>query len=157
MGIATHLGPWVLGTVRSTTGTTVGTIRNTGATIVAQTKEIVLADGTSTITAMSLPAGALITSMQFIANTVFTAGTITINVGGTAYASGVSLPTALGITAVSPATTAPAAAAVGSVDELVTYTMAGPPTGAGASVTLVVAYMVRQPDGTYVPTAFTGP
>lgn len=156
MGIATHLGPWVLGTVRSSTGTTAGLVRNTGATIVAQTKEIVLADGANTITAMSLPAGALVTNMQFICNTAFTAGTITISIGGTAYASGVSLPTALGITAVSPATTAPAAAAVGSTDELVTYLMAGM-TGAGASVTLVVAYMVRQPDGTYVPTAFTGP
>lgn len=157
MGIATHLGPWVLGTVRSSTGTTAGLVRNTGATIVAQTKEIVLADGANTITAMSLPAGALVTSMQFIANVVFATGTITINIGGTAYAAGVALPTTLGITTVSPAATAPAAAAVGSVDELVTYTMAGPPTGAGASVTLVVAYMVRQPDGTYVPTAFTGP
>jgi hypothetical protein len=157
MGIATHLGPWVLGTVRSTTGTTVGTIRNTGATIVAQTKDIVLADGTATVTAMSLPAGALVTSMQFIVpTTAFTAGTITISIGGTVYASGVTLPTALGISAVTTTTTSAAAAIVGSIDELVTYAMTGP-TGAGASVTLVVAYMVRRPDGTYVPTAFTGP
>lgn len=156
MGIATHLGPWVLGTVRSTTGTTAGTVRNTGATIVAQTKDIVLADGTATVTAASLPAGALVTSMQFVTTTPFTAGTVVINIGGTAYASGVSLPTAAGIAAVSPATTAAAAAIVGSTDELVTYAMTGP-TGAGASVTLVIAYMVRNPDGTYVPNSYTGP
>lgn len=156
MGIATHLGPWVLGTVKSTTGTTAGLVRNTGATIVAQTKEIVLADGTATVTAASLPAGALITSMQFITNTAFTAGTISISIGGTVYASGVTLPTALGITTVTTTTTSAAAALVGTTDELVTYTMAGM-TGAGASITLVIAYIVRQADGTYVPTSFTGP
>ena len=37
MGFATHLGPWLLGTVRNTTGTTVGTIENCGATVVSQT------------------------------------------------------------------------------------------------------------------------
>jgi len=37
MGFATHLGPWLLGTVKNTTGTTAGTIRNMGATTVAQT------------------------------------------------------------------------------------------------------------------------
>ena len=36
MGFASHLGPWLLGTVKNTTGTTAGTIRNMGATIVAQ-------------------------------------------------------------------------------------------------------------------------
>jgi len=36
MGFATHLGPWLLGTVKNTTGTTAGTIRNTGCTSVAQ-------------------------------------------------------------------------------------------------------------------------
>ena len=30
MGFATHLGPWLLGTVKETTGTTPGTVRNTG-------------------------------------------------------------------------------------------------------------------------------
>ena len=36
MGFATHLGPWLLGTVKDTTGTTAGTIRNTGCTTVAR-------------------------------------------------------------------------------------------------------------------------
>jgi len=37
MGFATHLGPWLLGTVKNTSGTTAGTVQNTGCTIVAQT------------------------------------------------------------------------------------------------------------------------
>ena len=37
MGFATHLGPWLLGTIKNTTGTTVGTIENLGATVVSQT------------------------------------------------------------------------------------------------------------------------
>ena len=44
MGFATHLGPWLLGTVKNTTGTTAGTIRNTGATVVAQPITIGFAD-----------------------------------------------------------------------------------------------------------------
>ena len=36
MAFATRLGPWLLGTVKNTTGTTAGTINNLGATIVAQ-------------------------------------------------------------------------------------------------------------------------
>ena len=44
MGFATHLGPWLLGTVKDTTGTTAGTVRNTGATIVAQVDNLTAAD-----------------------------------------------------------------------------------------------------------------
>ena len=40
MGLASHFGPWRLGTVPNTTGTTAGTIRNMGATIVAQKANI---------------------------------------------------------------------------------------------------------------------
>ena len=37
MGFATHLGPWLLGTVKNTTGTTAGSVQNMGGTVVAQT------------------------------------------------------------------------------------------------------------------------
>ena len=40
MGFATHLGPWLLGTVKNTTGTTAGLVRNTGDTVVAQTFKV---------------------------------------------------------------------------------------------------------------------
>jgi len=38
MGIATHLGPWMLGTVKDNAG------RNVGATLVTQTKAVAAAD-----------------------------------------------------------------------------------------------------------------
>ena len=60
MGFATHLGPWLLGTVKNTTGTTAGTIRNMGATIVAQTysapTSVILASPTAQLMFV-LPAG----------------------------------------------------------------------------------------------------
>jgi hypothetical protein len=61
MGFASHLGPWLLGTNKYTTGTTAGTIQNMGATIVAQTDTVTFAD-TTAVTAAVLPAGACITS-----------------------------------------------------------------------------------------------
>ena len=38
MAVATHLGPWMLGTVKDTTGTTAGLIRNVGSTVSTQSK-----------------------------------------------------------------------------------------------------------------------
>jgi hypothetical protein len=60
MGFATHLGPWLLGTVKNTTGTTAGLIRNTGDTIVAQTIVVGYADINTSLTATlgAIPAGA---------------------------------------------------------------------------------------------------
>jgi hypothetical protein len=68
MGFATHLGPWLLGTVKDTTGTTAGLIRNTGATIVLQPGDYTTPAGVSTaapytgtaVTIAVLPAGAII-------------------------------------------------------------------------------------------------
>ena len=154
MGFATHLGPWLLGTVKNTTGTTSGTIRNMGATIVAQTATISQTD-TGTTTALVLPAGALITAIQLITpTTAFTSGTITINIAGVAFVSAASLPTALGVSALTVATTgATIANNVGSTDALVTYTL-GTPVGSGAQSTLVIAYMVRDTNGAANPTVF---
>ena len=44
MAIASHLGSWLLGTVKNTTGTTAGTIRNTGATHSIQFKAVAYAE-----------------------------------------------------------------------------------------------------------------
>lgn len=154
MGLASHLGPWLLGTVKNTTGTTAGTIRNMGATIVAQTATVNYNDADNT-QAFVLPAGATITAMQFITTTTFTAATtITLSIGGTAISGAATITTA-GLNAVASATTTAAAALinnVGSTDAIVTYTVAEGASSAGAG-TLVVAYIVKQSDGTYVPTA----
>ena len=83
MGFATHLGPWLLGTVKNTTGTTAGTIRNMGATVVGQTDAITYADAAGT-RAFVLPAGAIITAMDFITTAAFSsAATLKLTIGAT--------------------------------------------------------------------------
>lgn len=154
MGFATHLGPWLLGTVKNTTGTTAGTIQNLGAAIVAQTKSVAYNDADNT-QAFVLPAGAMITSMQFITTTTFTAATtITLSIGGTAISGAATITTA-GLNAVASATTTGAAALlsnVGSTDAIVTYTVAEGASSAGAG-TLIVAYIVRGSDGVMYPSS----
>ena len=148
MGIATHLGPWLLGTVKNTTGTTAGTIRNVGATPVVQVKTVAFGDGAATV-AFALPAGSMIQNMQFNCTTLFGAGTMVVSI---------TLPTTtFGISAVTLATTTGAAALfanVGTTDALVTYTLTSATTGSG---NLIIAYVVRNADGSYAPTSFTGP
>ena len=95
MGFATHLGPWLLGTVKNTTGTTAGTIRNMGATVVAQTALTTVADTTAT-TEFVLPAGAQIIEFFVDITTAYagtTGNTITIQT-----AAGNSLATVGGAT-----------------------------------------------------------
>ena len=80
MGFATHLGPWLLGTVKNTTGTTAGTIRNMGATVVTQTGLTTVNDTTAT-TEFVLPAGAQILEFFVDITTAYagtTGNTITI-------------------------------------------------------------------------------
>jgi hypothetical protein len=153
MGLATHLGPWLLGTVKNTTGTTAGTIRNIGAATVAQTKNATYSDAAAS-TAFVIPAGALIVGMQFITTTAFSsAATITLSISGTAITTGSTITNA-GSNTVSGAATTGAAALlsnVGSTDAIVTYTISGTALSSGAGV-LVMEYMVRQSDGTYSPT-----
>jgi len=79
MGFATHLGPWLLGTVKNTTGTTAGTIQNTGVTLVSQTKKVVytgtVAAATATTTLFTIPAGAQIVSIFIDTLVAFTGST----------------------------------------------------------------------------------
>jgi len=90
MGFATHLGPWLLGTVRNTTGTTVGTIENCGATVVSQTFKknyTGQAASATTDTICVLPAGAQILDINIdtlIAFTGSTAANVSIGDGTTA-------------------------------------------------------------------------
>lgn len=90
MGFATHLGPWLLGTVRNTTGNTVGTIENCGATMVSQTFKknyTGQAASATTDTICVLPAGAQIHFIHIdtlVAFTGSTAANVTIGDGVTA-------------------------------------------------------------------------
>jgi hypothetical protein len=90
MGFATHLGPWLLGTVKNTTGTTAGTIQNTGTATVSQTKKVAytgsVAAAAVTTPLFTIPAGAQIINIfidTLVAFTGSTAANVVIGVTGT--------------------------------------------------------------------------
>lgn len=155
MGYATHLGPWLLGTVKNTTGTTAGTIRNMGATIVSQTNPVAYNDAATT-QAFVLPAGALITRVNIIQTTKFTgtSGVITLYLNGTAFAacSAITAGSSSNI-AFNPTSDAQGAlwANVGSSDAIITYTMASSGSLAAGAGQLVIEYVVRGSDGAANP------
>ena len=153
MGFATHLGPWLLGTVKDTTGTTAGTIRNTGYSTAVQNKAVVYND-TAASQAFALPAGAILLEVYLNqATTTFTSGssgTFTIYINGTA-AGAITITTGTaGILAITPGTQAQAAlwANVGTTDAVITYT--GATLSAGSGV-LIAKYGVRGSDGVGYP------
>lgn len=141
MGFATHLGPWLLGTVKNTTGTTAGTVRNTGAAVVSQ--QVAMVAGAA-VTIM-LPAGAIIHQVQAFVTTG-AVGTPDVTVGSTIIGT---LSTAAGLNALSvTAANVGTMANVGATDVLLSYTA----TAASAGV-LSVDYTVRGSDGVGYPTA----
>ena len=157
MGFATHLGPWLLGTVKNTTGTTSGTVRNMGATKVVQPIVLGFADINTALTGTigSIPAGSLITNVYYLTGTVFSAATtLTVSIGGTAVAAAASTITSVGI--VTPTVQAsffPVMANTGTTDDLVTFTATKGATLTTGSVTIVIEYVVRDSDGNANPSA----
>ena len=151
MGFATHLGPWLLGTVKNTTGSTAGTIRNMGATVVSQSADVVY--GTLTGTAFVLPAGAQVTDVKVVTTTVFSAATTCkLSIGGTDFTTNGTITTVGSATLGANATTPGGWLNVGSTDAIVTYTLAGTALTTGAA-TIVISYVVRGSDGVANPTA----
>ena len=153
MAFASHLGPWLLGTVKNTTGTVAGTIRNMGSTVVAQTIPVTYGTFSSlTGTLGAIPAGALITGVQIITSTDFSsATTLKITIGGTDVATASTI-TSAGVINVSIASTfASTAANVGSTDALITYTATGTALTTGEA-TIVISYVVRNSNGAANPT-----
>ena len=158
MGFATHLGPWLLGTVKNTTGTTAGTIRNMGATQVIQTATTTVSD-TTAVTIAVLPAGAQITNIFVDITTAYagtTGNTITIQTaGGTALATvgGASTtPLAVGrATTTLSGTNIATVLNVGTSDLIVQviYACAGTASGGAAQVT--IQYIVKDSDGNANP------
>ena len=158
MGLATHLGPWLLGTVKDTTGTTAGTIRNLGATTVSQTGVTTVSNTTAT-TLFVIPAGAQIINFIVDITTAYagsTGNTITIQT-----AAGSSLAVVGGATttplAIGRATTTLTGAQVatfvnvGSTDLIVQAIYACAGTASGGAATVTCQYVVRNSDGTSVP------
>lgn len=151
MGFATHLGPWLLGTVKDTTGTTAGTVRNTGATVVAQTVNLTAAQVAGLTGSLGfIPAGAVITSVQFLTTTLFaSATTLKVTIAGVDVAAASTI-TAAGTIVVAPAATfTPTQANVGTTDAAVTFTATG--ASVTGAVTVIVAYVVRDASGASYP------
>jgi hypothetical protein len=149
MGFATHLGPWLLGTVKNTTGTTAGTIRNMGATVVAQEANVVF--GTLTGTAFVIPAGAMVTDVKVITTTVFSATTTAaLDIGGTAFTTTGTITSVGSVALGANATTPGGWLNVGSTDAIVNYTLAGTGLTTGAA-TIVISYVVLASDGSANP------
>jgi len=158
MGFATHLGPWLLGTVKDTTGTTTGQIRNIGATAVAQFKTVAYGDITANTTLAVLPAGASIQNIQFLITTAYTTTnpTLTVYVNGVAITAAITVASpaagATGITTLAIGTINPALVAnVGSTDAMVSFTQANGGGGTGTGI-LSIAYIVKGADGSIAPT-----
>lgn len=156
MGLATHLGPWLLGTVKNTTGTTAGTIRNTGYTQSVQNAAVAYNDSAKQVAV--LPAGSIILEVYlFQSGATFTSGssgTFTVSVNGTAIGAATITTGTAGIIGINPSTQPQTAlmANVGTSDAIVTVTGSTLNAGSGQ---LVIYYGVRNADGTYQPTAFT--
>ena len=154
MGVSTHLGPWLLGTVKETTGTTAGLIRNTGTTQVLQSVTLPFSalTGGGTGTAFVLPAGSILHSLTWFTTTTFSsAATVKLSIGATDIVAATTVTGPSNPAAMTGATASNAVtslwANVGATDAIVTYTGTGTSLTTG-SVTLVCVYSVRNADGT---------
>jgi hypothetical protein len=179
MGFATHLGPWLLGTVKNTTGTSAGTIQNLGATLVLQAGSYATPAGVSTAAPFTgattriavLPAGAIIHAIIADVTTAFVgaslATTLTFQTGNATtglssnFASGSTLGTlsgtstlSAGRSTISPNTTNIAIFDnVGTTDLIVdlVFATAGNYTSGGV-VNVQIVYAVCGSDGALYPT-----
>jgi hypothetical protein len=159
VGNATHLGPWLIGTVKNTTGTTAGKVRNVGATVAAQTATVNYFNPANTI-AFAIPAGAMITQVQVTTTVAYnSATTIVCSINGTPINSALTITfagTNVVLTYIASAAVITLLGNVGTTDALFTYTLTGTALTTGISY-LMVTYIVRNADGTYAPNSFTGP
>jgi len=181
MGFASHLGPWLLGTNKYTTGTTAGTIQNMGATIVLQSGSYTTPSGVSTSAAYTgdttriavLPAGAIIHAIICDVTTAFVgaslATTLTFQTGNATtglssnFASGSTLGTlsgtstlSAGRTTITPNTTNIAIFDnIGTTDLIVNvvFATAGNYTSGGAA-NFQIVYAVCGSDNALYPTSF---
>ena len=160
MGFATHLGPWLLGTVKNTTGTTAGTVRNTGCTVVAQSGPTTVAD-TSATNLFMVPAGAQILNIYVDITTAYagtTGNTITIKLGSTTLGTvGGATTTPLAVGRATFTITGASIASfinVGSTDQFISATYACAGTASGGAATVTCEYVVRNSDGGQYQTTF---
>jgi len=148
MGTSTFSGPIKAGTIKDTTGTTVGTDKaNVGFVLMAQSGNVVFgADGTETVVA-TLPANSQIYQIAVDVTTAFDAGTTnTFDLGDGStvnqYADALDVSSAARVLATSDVSQIGNLIDIGTtdVDVTVTYNQTGTAATAGAA-TVTVLYL----------------
>jgi len=148
MATTTFSGPIKAGTIRNTTGTTVGTdVANTGFVLMAQSANVVFgADGTTT-TVATVPANSQIFQISVDVTTAFnaaTTNTFDIGDGTTAdqFADALDVSSAARLLATSDVSQIPNLIDIGTsdVNVVVTYNQTGTAATAGAA-TVTVLYL----------------
>ena len=149
MSFSTSSGPIRAGTVRYTTGTTVGNIDNTGVVVLSQAAAL----GLTTSAPFVLPAGSQILNIFIDVTTTFTTGA-TLAVGNSttaaAYVTAITTP-AVGRQALTlTAAQITALSNVGTTDMQVLVTMAGTTATAGAGF-ITIVYAQKTSTGAEAP------
>ncbi len=141
MASSTFSGPIKAGTIRETTGTTLGTnVKNTGQVVMAQSNNITQASGATTIV---IPANSQIIEITVYVTTAWTGVATTFGVGTTASATAFTAASAaaggtIGIVSITPSTDATRTGAfidVGTSDVKIAVTSTN--TGSGVGVITV--------------------
>jgi len=141
MASSTFSGPILAGTIKETTGTTLGTnVKNTGQVIMAQSNNITQASGATTIV---IPANSQIIEITVYVTTAWTGVATTFGVGTTASATAFTAASAaaggtIGIVSITPSTDATRTGAfidVGTSDAKIAVTSTN--TGSGVGVITV--------------------
>lgn len=149
MSFSTFSGPVRAGTVRYTTGTTVGNIDNTGLVVLAQSAALSL----TTSTPFVLPAGSQIVNIFIDVTTTFTSGA-TLAVGNSttaaAYATAITTPAAGRQVLTPTAAQLTAMSNVGTTDMQIVVTMAGTTATAGDGF-ITISYIQKTSSGAQDP------
>ena len=151
MAFSTFSGPIRSGTVKNTTGTTVGSIDNTGVVVLSQTAAL----GLATSTPFVLPAGAQILGFNIDVTTTFTtSSTLAVGDGSTAakYVTAITTAAAGRQTIAYTAAQLASLYNIGTSDVQVTVTMAGTTAVAGAGY-ITVTYAQKTSSGAQDPTS----
>ena len=149
MAFSTFTGPVRSGTVKNTTGTTLGTIDNTGVVSLVQSASLALATSVVAV----LPAGSQILDILIDVTTTFTtSSTLAVGDGTTAdaYVTAITTAAAGRQTITFTAAQLTAMSNIGTSDVAVTVTMAGTTAIVGAGL-ITIRYAQRTSAGSEVP------
>ena len=149
MAFSTFTGPVRSGTVKNTTGTTLGTIDNTGVVVLSQAAAL----GLATTTPFVLPAGAQILNIYIDVTTAFTtSSTLAVGDGTTAdkYVTAITTAAAGRQALTFSGAQLTAMYNIGTSDVQVTVTMAGTTATAGAGF-ITIGYAQKTSSGAENP------